>query len=49
MASLNLDREIDNKKKEVEYLTMMLENAKRDLRTLEWKKKNNPEHKEGKA
>jgi len=33
-----LDRDIENKKKEVEYLTKMLDNAKRDLRTLEWKK-----------
>lgn len=40
MTNPILDREIDNKKREVEYLTKMLENAKRDLRNLEWKKKN---------
>lgn len=40
MTNPNLDREIDNKKREVEYLTKMLENAKRDLRNLEWKQKN---------
>lgn len=34
----NLDREIDNKRKEVEYLTKMLENAKRDLKNLERQK-----------
>lgn len=38
--TVTIDREIDNKKREVEYLTKMLENAKRDLRNLEWKKKN---------
>lgn len=38
--TVTLDREIDNKKREVEYLSKMLENAKRDLRTLIWKKNN---------
>jgi hypothetical protein len=40
MSDPKLDREIDNKRREVEYLTTMLENAKRDLRKLEWKQKN---------
>ena len=39
MEDPKLDREIDNKRKEVEYLSQMLENAKRDLKKLEWKKK----------
>ena len=39
MDNSKLDREIDNKRKEVEYLSKMLDNAKRDLRQLEWKKK----------
>lgn len=39
MDNSTLDREIDNKRKEVEYLSKMLDNAKRDLRQLEWKKK----------
>lgn len=42
MEISKLDREIDNKRKEVEYLTTMLENAKRDLRRLEWKKEIEP-------
>lgn len=39
--TVTIDREIDNKRKEVEYLSQMLENAKRDLRALEYKKKQN--------
>lgn len=35
----NLDREIQSKKIEIETLTRLLDNAKRDLRTLENQKK----------